>query len=730
MSNQSFRVGGTATTLGKRLGRGGEGEVFALPGLTQQAVKIYKNELRRSREEKVRAMVDGRLSDSTNLVAFPSAIVTDGSGAFAGFSMRLVTGYRPIHELYSPKSRKIHFPKADYRFLVCAAQNVARAVATVHQTGCVIGDFNHSGVLIAPNATVALIDADSFQFRAHGRAYPCLVGTEDFTPPELHGIDLRHIERTRAHDNFGLAVAIFQLLAMGKHPYAGRYQGSDISLGEAIAQNRFAYSTVRRTLTRTSPPPGSIEIDDLPKEIGRAFEASFGLEPASRPSPSAWVDMLARLRQYLHKCSNSAAHFYPTSASRCMWCRIGEESGVEMFPSTPTVASFVSTVHFDIRTIAASIRATTFPSIEDILPKWSGDPGTHSAAYHGAKDTQRTHLLVGSIALIGAIAAGVIVPPAIVIWIAVGIFGLQRLASGWKTDATPLQKAYSEADRQLRSASLAYLQRTGLSGLLTLRTHLEDQLAQYEQLDAELARELQRLRSTREARQRDEFLDRFLISRAKITGIGPAKTATLAAFGIESARDVSYSAVVALPGFGEALTGNLVYWRQQYEAKFRFSVNPTPAEQRAEQAVRAANVAKRTALIATLRTGLATLQSAPMKIAAATRLRDPTLAQALANLAKIERDCRALGVQLPSRAPLEIPGSRTASAAPTAPSSRSTSSLHPPAAQQSPFGVPATTTQCPKCGAWMVRKLARRGRHAGTWFWSCSRYPSCKGTRN
>lgn len=25
--------------------------------------------------------------------------------------MRLVSGYRAIHELYSPKSRKLHFPK-------------------------------------------------------------------------------------------------------------------------------------------------------------------------------------------------------------------------------------------------------------------------------------------------------------------------------------------------------------------------------------------------------------------------------------------------------------------------------------------------------------------------------------------------------------------------------------------------------------------------------------------
>ena len=39
--------------------------------------------------------------------------------------MRLVTGFQPMHELYSPKSRKIYYPKADYRFLIHAALNVA-----------------------------------------------------------------------------------------------------------------------------------------------------------------------------------------------------------------------------------------------------------------------------------------------------------------------------------------------------------------------------------------------------------------------------------------------------------------------------------------------------------------------------------------------------------------------------------------------------------------------------
>ena len=37
---------------------------------------------------------------------------------------------------------------------------------------------------------------------------------------------------------------------------------------------------------------------------------------------------------------------------------------------------------------------------------------------------------------------------------------------------------------------------------------------------------------------------------------------------------------------------------------------------------------------------------------------------------------------------------------------------------------------CPKCGAAMQRKLARKGKHAGNEFFGCSQYPNCKGIVN
>lgn len=122
-----------------------------------------------------------------------------------------------------------------------AALNTARAVASVHKAGCVIGDINHSGVLISDEAKVALIDADSFQVTDGSRRHLCRVGVPEYTPPELQGINLGNVARTTNHDAFGLAVVVFQLLAMGRHPFVGAYVKGDLPLPQAIAENRFAY---------------------------------------------------------------------------------------------------------------------------------------------------------------------------------------------------------------------------------------------------------------------------------------------------------------------------------------------------------------------------------------------------------------------------------------------------------------------------------------------------------
>ncbi|MBK5205921.1 MAG: restriction endonuclease [Polaromonas sp.] len=41
----------------------------------------------------------------------------------------------------------------------------------------------------------------------------------------------------------------------------------------------------------------------------------------------------------------------------------------------------------------------------------------------------------------------------------------------------------------------------------------------------------------------------------------------------------------------------------------------------------------------------------------------------------------------------------------------------------------ATSPSCPECATPMVQRTAKRGSSTGSAFWGCSRYPSCRGTR-
>lgn len=52
------------------------------------------------------------------------------------------------------------------------------------------------------------------------------------------------------------------------------------------------------------------------------------------------------------------------------------------------------------------------------------------------------------------------------------------------------------------------------------------------------------------------------------------------------------------------------------------------------------------------------------------------------------------------------------------------------AAASSTRGGDSSAPTCPRCGGAMVRREAKRGANAGTFFWGCRRYPACRGTRD
>src|SRR5579863_284698 len=326
---------GRRVSLGVELGRGGEATVYSVEGQPALVAKIYHQPPSLEKTEKLSRMIK---LQSERLLAFSAwpvgALYTSGNKSFVGFLMKNVSCFKDIHLLYNPKSRTREFPpKANWRFLIHTASNVARAFAAIHDDGHVIGDVNQSNVRVSPeSAIVNLVDCDSFQISAKGKIYHCEVGVPLYTPPELQDTEFRDVVRTPNHDNFGLAVLIFHLLFMGRHPFAGKFLGrGEMPIEKAIAEHRFAFATDVQ-LTQMLPPPACITLAHVPHEIGDLFSSAFASDRAGsgRPSGRQWIAELDSLAGRLIVCSSNKAHLFFNGLSSCPWCQI-ESSGVLLF---------------------------------------------------------------------------------------------------------------------------------------------------------------------------------------------------------------------------------------------------------------------------------------------------------------------------------------------------------------------------------------------------------------
>lgn len=566
---------GEVVRLGGVLGRGGEAMIYHVEGRADLAAKIYSDGRAQDRHDKVHAMVANSLHAKTELIAFPIQPLQREAGGFAGFTMRKVGRAKPIHQLYGPGSRKAEFPHADFRFLARVATNVARAVGRVHADGCVIGDINHSGILVSDQAIVTLIDADSFQYRSGGRVFRSIVGTGEYTAPELQGVALKDVDREPHHDAFGLAVLLFQLLFMGKHPFAGRYGGpGDMPIERAIREGRFAYSS-RRAETTMDPPPFSPTLHDLPPEMAATFEAAFTADPSRyrmRPTPEWWVTVLSAFEAQLTPCRVNPAHHFAKNAAGCPWCRLEGGMGVSLFPevgaaSTPSQSQQCFDLTAAIKAIERVASPGGAPEPLSFVPK--NLRPERSPAAHQARRTlimRRVAAVLLVAGGVGALANGVPFLLGAVLFLGCFLF---REGDTFAA----LKAALGRAQRDWEQACSAWSAEAGPAAYDRKQGDLAKLVTEYKGLDALEMSKLADLDRRRRELQLQRHLDAHLISKAKIAGIGDGRKATLASFGIETALDVTQRAVQGVPGFGDAMTARLLSWRASVEMRFVFNPN-------------------------------------------------------------------------------------------------------------------------------------------------------------
>ncbi len=311
--------------LGKELGIGGEGAVYEIANEPNCVAKIYNKRAfeKEDKATKIKAMCNLYDKNLDQYSAFPQRCIYDTNGNFVGFIMKKVSNSEIMLKLYNISERKQTslFFNTDWGAMVHTAKNLAIAFNGLHEKGIVIGDVNESNFLIDKNYCVNLIDCDSYQIQHNNKTYKCRVGKPEFTPPELlKKENCFNEKRTMNHDCFGLAVLIFLLLVLGKHPYSGKDAPSE--LAESIKSGSYCY--------------GQLAFDNknmhfylvsnlLTPKIKELFEKAFD-NNTKRPSAKDWENALDELEKSLTHCKNDNKHVYPKNLHECIWCKLKTNS--------------------------------------------------------------------------------------------------------------------------------------------------------------------------------------------------------------------------------------------------------------------------------------------------------------------------------------------------------------------------------------------------------------------
>lgn len=290
--------------------------------------KQYHSKSLKENHEKISLMSAKQEATLLDVAAWPIDILLDkSSNKFCGYIMPFHSGKVSIHMVYGPSSRRNWLPSSDWNFLLVVAQNLARAFAIMHDRDIVVGDVNYNNVLVNNKGEVVLIDCDSFQIKSPRKTFFCKVRIADYMPPELFGMNLSHVVRTANHDNFSLAVLLFQLLFLGRHPFDGTplTQGApNLSREESVQRLLFAYG-YDATKLGVQPPPRNIhlQLSDLPPTLGALFEKAFSRNHTStgRPKAAEWVREIVKLRSDIQVCTKNRKHHHPKGVS-CAFCRI------------------------------------------------------------------------------------------------------------------------------------------------------------------------------------------------------------------------------------------------------------------------------------------------------------------------------------------------------------------------------------------------------------------------
>ncbi|NDC42131.1 MAG: hypothetical protein EBZ77_11370, partial [Chitinophagia bacterium] len=503
-------------------------------------------------------------------------------------------GYMPLHMVFSPLERKRLLPDKGYNFLVHIARNLVAAFHKIHEAGLVAGDVNEGNLLINANGLVAFIDCDSFQVKSDTHTWHCEVGVPRYTPPELlNQSSFAHIERTSNTDGFSMAILVFQLLFLGRHPFAGiNTSNRDLDEEAAIRAGEFAYSLSGKKHV-LQPPPNTLPFQWLPGSLQGCFHRAF--ESTTRPSTAEWLTALDELLLNISICSNVPLHTYPAGAPYCPWCYFKEQKGILYFldKQMPGYAPVGDVPQF----------VNGFNIADWEIPEWEPPDWPAGRPVQPIDRFARQELMLAGVLLVllvpfGLLAVLNVSTPGPTPLVAIAL--IARVLVYWRSrthktiqkNYDTYKKAASQAKQVLDSALNARMTTTGLHNYNKALRQLHAAIEGFKQLHIEEQVQLEQVEDRHFYRELNQFLTAFQIADHDIPGIGNSLKKALLQHGIITAGHFDQLRQIKVPGIGPRKAKQLVEWQQSLSVNFVY--NPDfIAIDREKQQVMAAIAARR-----------------------------------------------------------------------------------------------------------------------------------------
>lgn len=556
----------TTYTTAQELGRGGEGIVYAVKDNDDLVLKLYTEELPPAHYRKLEVMAGMASADVTAYAAWPQQVIHDSTGKPRGFIMRKLAGYVPLHHIFNPMDRKRMFPDKGYNFLIHVARNVAIAFHRLHNHNLVVGDVNEGNILVNKQGMVAFIDCDSFQVPDGDRYFFCQVGVPRYTPPELlRRQSFDKVVRTANTDNFSLAILLFQLLFLGRHPFAGRHKGAaDIDEETAIRQKQFAYS-LHNDKKKLTPPTESLPIEKLPEAISTNFHSAF--ETEERPSAATWIRSLDAMSEEIVQCALSKLHSYPSGFEECPWCKFRKEKGIMYFLDDSYLRANQNLINIEQFINGFNATPITERRWTDTTPlpelRAAPIPELIKRSRNMRRNSAAAFLAVGLLTIPftwGFILTAIPLIAYIYIW------------SVWAKDLKMEKESralnFTLLKKRRTAMIVEYEHLPDLAEYNRTLSRLTQLIDQYKQLPAETDKQKQAMEEALYNEQLNDYLRQFSIEDHSIPSIGAVKKAALYSQGIRHAGHIPLLATTKVPGIGPALEQVLLAWRRQMSGGF------------------------------------------------------------------------------------------------------------------------------------------------------------------